>query len=1045
MTFSGFFIDRPIFASVLSVLILIIGLISVFQLPVSEYPDVVPPSIVVRTAFPGANAQTVAQTVATPLEDAINGVDRLLYMDSQATADGQLQMTITFSVGTDPDAAQVQVQNRVAQALARLPEEVREQGVITEKSSSDLTMVVHITSPNNRYDSLYLRNYAELQIVDALKRVPGAGTVLVFGSGEYAMRLWLDPQALASRNLTAAELIQAVREQNIQVAAGALGQSPSPTANFQIAVNAPGRLQSVEAFEEIIVKSGDQGQLVKLSDVARVELGASSYALRSLLDNNPAVAIPIFQAPGSNAIALSNGVRAAMKDLSGQFPDGVDYAIVYDPTVFVKDSIKSVVLTLLEAVVLVVLVVIIFLQTWRAAIIPLVAVPISVIGTFSVMAMFGFSINVLTLFGLVLAIGIVVDDAIVVVENVERNIANGLAPRQATIVAMSEVTGPIIATSLVLLAVFVPIAFMPGLTGRFYQQFALTITVSVLISTFNSLTLSPALSALLLRPHDHPADGLTKGINFLLGWFFRPFNRTFHVLQDSYGRFVARTLRLTALVLVAFSGLLILTYWQFQQVPSGYVPAQDKQYLIGFAQLPDGASIERTEAVMRRMSTIGLNHPAVQNAVAFPGLSINGFTTAANAGIVFFPLKSFQERTAPNLSGFAVAQELMGAFSQIQEGFVAVFPPPPVLGLGAKDGFKLQLQDRANVGFNQLNDAANALMMRAWQTPELTGVFSSFRANVPQIQATVDRAKAKQHGIDLRELYLTLQTYLGSVYINDFNLFGNTYQVIAQADAPNRSDIEDINKLQVRNNQGMMIPLSSVVHLSYGAGPDRVTHYNGYPAADISGAPAPGTSSGQAQAIMAKLAQETLPPGIDFEWTELAYQNKITGNSGIFIFPLVVLFVYLVLAAQYESLRLPMAVILIVPMTILCALFGVAANSGDNNVFTQIALFVLIGLATKNAILIVEFARTLYQKGESAVQATITASQLRLRPILMTSLAFIMGVAPLAFATGAGAEIRQALGIAVFWGMLGVTLFGLILTPVFYLLTERTQPQRPQQ
>ncbi len=1040
MTLSSFFVDRPIFAGVVSLILFLVGLISVFQLPVSEYPEVVPPSVLVRASYPGANPVTIAETVASPLEDAINGVDNLLYMSSQSTSDGQLQITVTFEIGTNPDIAQMQVQNRIGQALPRLPDEVRRLGVTTEKSSSDLTMVVHITSPNDRYDSLYLRNYAELQIIDALKRISGVGSALIFGSGDYAMRIWLEPNLLDSRNITAAEVIAAIREQNTQVASGSLGQSPAADADFQLSIKTQGRLPDAQAFGDIIIKTDDSGALLRLKDVARIELGAATYSLRSLLDNKQAVAVPIFQAPGSNAIAISNDVRQTMKQLKQNFPEGVDYTIVYDPTIFVRDSIKAVITTLVEAVALVVLVVILFLQTWRASIIPLAAVPVSIVGTFAVMAATGFSINVLTLFGLVLAIGIVVDDAIVVVENVQRNIQEGLAPRAATLQAMKEVTGPIIATSLVLLAVFVPISFIPGLSGQFYQQFALTISIAVLISTINSLTLSPALSALLLKPADAPQDLFSRCLNSVLGWLFRPFNRFFDKSKAGYASFVGFSIRRRIIFLMMFGVLLALTWFQFKQVPSGYVPPQDKQYLIGFAQLPDGASIERTDEVMRNMSEIGLKHPAIQNSVAFPGLSINGFTSASNAGIVFFPLKPFDERKDPSQAGFAVAQALMQDFSQIQEAFVAVFPPPPVRGLGTKGGFKMQIIDRENLGHEALFQATNALMMRAWQTPELTGVFSSFRAQVPQVEANLNRDKAKQHGIDLDQIYLTLQTYLGSLYVNDFNRFGKTYQVIVQADEAYRQDISDVGNLKARNRFGDMVPLSSVLSIDYTTGPDRVTHYNGFPAADLSGAPAEGISSGQAQDIMERLADETLPPGIGYEWTELAFQDKRVGNAAFWVFPFVVLLVYLVLAAQYESMRLPLAVILIVPMTVLSALFGVSLIGGDNNVFTQIALFVLIGLATKNAILIVEFAKTLEAEGRNRVEAAIEASRLRLRPILMTSLAFIMGVAPLAFAMGAGAEIRQALGVAVFWGMLGVTIFGLVFTPMFYVITRKKQP-----
>lgn len=1043
MNISRFFIDRPIFAGVLSIVVFMAGLIAMFRLPISEYPEVVPPSIVVTAQFPGANPKVIAETVATPLEEQINGVENMLYMFSQATSDGRMTLTVTFKIGTDADLAQQQVQNRVAQATPRLPEVTRRLGVTTVKSSPDLTMVVHLRSPNERYDMLYLRNYAVLNVKDQLARIEGIGQVQIFGAGDYAMRLWLDPEKIAERGLSATEVVAAVREQNIQVAAGVIGGAPYDDGiELQLPINAKGRLGTTEEFGDIIIRAGDAGQITRLRDVARIELGASQYALRSMLDNKPAVAVPVFQAPGANAIDISNNVRATMEELKANFPEGVDYSIVYDPTVFVRGSIEAVVKTLLEAVALVVLVVIVFLQTWRASIIPLLAVPVSIVGTFALMYVFGFSINALSLFGLVLAIGIVVDDAIVVVENVERYIENGMSPKDATYQAMREVSGPIIAISLTLVAVFVPIAFISGLTGQFYKQFALTIAISTVISAFNSLTLSPALAALLLKGHDAPKDGLTRGIDKVFGGFFRWFNRVFKSSSESYSGGVSKILGRKTIAVVLYGALLGLTYQSFEEVPQGFVPGQDKQYLVGFAQLPDGATLERTEAVIREMGEIALQEPGVKSAVQFPGLSINGFTNSSSAGIVFLSLDPFEDRKDESMSGGAIAGRLQQKFGNIAEAFIAIFPPPPVQGLGTIGGFKLQIEDRTDLGYEALNGALQQVLQKAWAAPELTGVFSSYQINVPQLYADLDRERAKQLGLNIDEVFNTMQIYLGSLYVNDFNNFGRTYQVIAQADKQYRSSAEAALQLKVRNSSGDMIPLASVMTMGESYGPESAQRYNGFRAADLNGNAAPGYSSGQAQAAISKILDETLPKGMAYEWTDLTYQQILAGNTAVFVFPLCVLLVFLVLAAQYESLTLPLAVILIVPMSVLSAMIGVWLTGGDNNIFTQISLFVLAGLACKNAILIVEFARELETQGRSIVEAAIEAARMRLRPILMTSFAFIMGVLPMVVSTGAGAEMRNVMGIAVFSGMLGVTFFGLFFTPVFYVLLRKLETRK---
>jgi hydrophobe/amphiphile efflux-1 (HAE1) family protein len=1043
--FSRFFIDRPIFAIVISLVILAGGILAVRSLAVSEYPEVTPPTITVTAVYPGANPSVLARTVATPLEDAINGVEHMLYMSSSSTADGTVNLTVTFEIGTNVDLAQVQVQNRVAQAQARLPDEVRQIGVVTQKRSPDITMVVHLFSPDGRYDPVYLRNYALLNVKNELSRIPGAGQVFVFGAGDYAMRIWMDPNKVAAHGLSAGDVVQAIREQNVQVAAGTVGAPPmdDPVA-YQLTVNAHGRLADENEFGNIIVKTGTDGAVTRLRDVARIELGPGTYGLRALLDNKSAVAIIVFQAPGSNALALSSGIRSKMAELKTRFPEGVDWSSVYDPTLFVRDSIHEVINTLLLATLMVVIVVVLFLQTWRASIIPLAAVPVSIVGTFAVMLATGFSINTLSLFGLVLAIGIVVDDAIVVVENVERHIEEGLSPLDASHRAMEEVSGPIIAIALVLCAVFVPVAFISGLTGQFYRQFALTIAFSTLISAFNSLTLSPALAAVLLKPRSAPEDAPTRIMNRLLGWAFVPFNRVFKRGSAAYGNAVQTLGRRKVAALVAYGALVLVGILGFARVPKGFVPSQDKRFLVAIAQLPDAASLDRTEAVIRRMTEIGLKQPGVEHAVEFPGLSITSFGPKPNAGIIFFGLKPFEERRSKDLKSGAILMALNQKFSAIQEGFTAVFPPPAVNGLGAIGGFKLMVEDKAGLGDSTLYAITQQLVGRTYQTPKLGGQFSSFQINVPQLFADVDRDKAKQLGIRLTDLFSTLQIYLGSQYVNDFNKFGRTYQVIAQADAPYRARAEDIAQLKVRNVRGDMVPLGSVLTVKQSYGPDQITHYNGYPAADISGSAAPGVSAGASVAVMEQLANETLPNGMGFEWTELTYQQKLSGNTAVFVFPLCIALVFLVLAALYESWSLPLVIVLIVPMCLVSAIAGVWLTRGDNNVFTQIGLLVLVGLACKNAILIVEFARDLERQGRDPVTAALEAARIRLRPILMTSFAFIAGVVPLIIASGAGAEMRRVMGIAVFSGMLGVTFLGLVFTPLFYTLIRGVVDRRVQ-
>ncbi|MBU9808915.1 multidrug efflux RND transporter permease subunit [Rahnella sp. C60] len=1036
MDFSRFFIDRPIFAAVLSILILVTGAIAIPLLPVSEYPNVVPPSVQVRAEYPGANPKVIAETVATPLEEAINGVENMVYMKSVAGSDGVLVTTVTFRPGTDPDQAQVQVQNRVAQAEARLPEDVRRQGVTTQKQSPTLTLVVHLVSPSGKYDSLYLSNYATLKVKDELARLPGVGQIQIFGAGEYAMRVWLDPNKVAARGLTASDIVKAMQEQNVQVSAGQLGAEPMPKdSDYLLSINAQGRLKDEDEFGKIILKSGDNGEIVRLRDVARIEMGSGSYALRSQLNNKDAVGIGIFQSPGANAIDLSDAVRAKMTELATRFPEGMTWRAPYDPTVFVRDSISAVVHTLLEAVVLVVLVVILFLQTWRASIIPLLAVPISVIGTFSILYLLGFSLNTLSLFGLVLAIGIVVDDAIVVVENVERNIEEGLAPRDAAHQAMREVSGPIVAIALVLCAVFVPMAFLSGVTGQFYKQFAVTIAISTVISAINSLTLSPALAALLLKSHGTPKDMPSRLIDRLFGWIFRPFNRFFNASSHRYQNAVSKTLGRRGAVFVVYVLLLCAAAFMFKAVPGGFIPTQDKLYLIAGVKMPEGASLSRTDAVIRKISAMGLSTDGVIDAVAFPGLNALQFTNTPNTGTVFFALKPLSERTR---TAAEINAEINAKISQIQEGFAFSIMPPPILGLGQGSGYSLYVQDRAGLGYGALQTAINTMSGAIMQTPGMGYPISSYQANVPQLDAHIDRDKAKAQGVSLDELFSTLQVYLGSSYINDFNRFGRTWKVMAQADGQFRDTVEDIANLRTRNDKGEMVPIGSMLNITTTYGPDPVIRYNGYPAADLIGDADPRVlSSTQAMTELTAMSKNLLPNGMNIEWTDLSYQQSTQGNAALIVFPMSVLLAFLVLAALYESWTLPLAVILIVPMTMLSALFGVWLTGGDNNVFVQVGLVVLMGLACKNAILIVEFARELELQGKGIIESALEACRLRLRPIVMTSIAFIAGTVPLILGHGAGAEVRGVTGITVFSGMLGVTLFGLFLTPVFYVALRK--------
>lgn len=1033
MNFSQFFISRPKFASVLAIIVLIIGSLAYQTLPVEQYPQVAPPTIQVTASYPGANAEIAAQTVATPLEQQINGVENMLYISSQSTADGNVSITVTFELGTDLDTAQVQVQNRVAIAEPRLPGPVRRIGVTTIKNSPDLMLVVNMFSPNGTYDQTYIANYVTLQVRDQLARIQGVGNILVFGASQYSMRIWLDPGRIASIEMTAAEVISALQGQNIQVASGTLNKSPVAQGQtaFELSVQTQGRLVEPEQFNNVIIKNTD-GRIVRFKDVGRVELGAESYATRGYLGDKKAVAMPIFQRPGTNALETAATIRSIMQTLSADFPPDLAYDIAYNPTEFISQSIDAVEVTIYEAIGLVVLVILVFLQNWRAAIIPIIAIPVSLIGTFAVMSALGFSLNNLTLFGLVLAIGIVVDDAIVVVENMERLLAQGLKPMQAARETMREVGEAVMAIGLVLVAVFLPTAFVGGISGQFYSQFGITIAVATLISVAVSLILSPALSAVLLKPHKPAKE--KPGLFTRLG---DGFNRQMDNTAQLYGKLTSKLIRMGALMSLVYIGLMVLAGYLFTTVPKGFIPAQDQGYLIVSIQLPAGASLSRTDDVVKDAVGRLLKIDGIRTSVGFAGFSGATFTNASNSAAIFTMMDYFDERSEQGLTFEQILAEVKNQMSQIKEAFVIVIPPPAVRGIGNGGGFKMMIEDRAGRGLPVLEQAMLELAAAANQAPATQAVFSLFETNTPQLYVDINRERVERLGVPVSEVFSALEIYLGSAFVNDFSYLGRTFRVTAQADAPFRMTPDDIGRIRVKNASGDMVPLSSVVTFKYQSGPSRVPRYNLYPAADLLGTAAPGFSSGEAIASMEKLAAEILPEGISFEWTDLAYQQKTAGNSAIIAFIMAVVFVFLLLVALYESWTLPLAVILIVPMCLLSAISGVWIMGMDNNILTQVGLIVLVGLASKNAILIVEFARHLEQKGTPLYEATIAASKLRLRPILMTSFAFILGVIPLAIATGAGAEMRQALGVTVFSGMLGVTFFGLIFTPVFYVLCRK--------
>ena len=1047
MKFTHFFVDRPIFAAVLSIVILIVGGISYTGLPVAQYPNIALPTVVVRTSYPGATPETIAATVATPLEQEINGVENMLYMESQATPDGTMSLTVTFAKGTDPDQAQVLVQNRVSSAEPRLPTEVRARGITTNKSSPELLLVVHMNSPDETRDQLYISNYAYLQVRDALTRIKGIGELRIVGSSQYSMRIWLDIEQLAAREMTAGEVIEALREQNVQVAAGALGQQPlgpSSSANqnsapkdFQLTIVTKGRLKNADEFGDIVVKAGSEGRLTRLQDVARIELGAEDYSVRSFLNGKSAVAMLVFARPGTNGVETAHQVQDAMADLSTAFPPGLGYQIVYNPMKFVEESVRQVFTTLLISTALVVLTVFIFLQRWQPTVIPVLAIPISLVGTFGIMQLVGFSLNNLSLFGLVLAIGVVVDDAIVVVENVERLIANGLKPKEATKQAMTEVGSALIATTLVLVAVFVPTSFLTGITGSFYRQFALTIAGATVISTFVSLTLTPAMCGLLLQPADAEPGWITRQMERLFGWFFRPFNAAFDWASNLYGNTVGRLLRLSVLSLIVYGGLLAATVIGFRIVPTGFIPKQDQGYLIVAAQLPDSASLSRTTEVVEQISELALSTPGVRDAVAFAGFS--GATRANNPNVAacFAQMDNARDRAKRGLQVENVLAEMRKRMGSIEEAQVFVLTPPPVRGIGNAGGFKMQIQDRNGVGFDELDAATQEVIKKANADPRIAQAFSTFRANTPQLFVDVNRQKAEMLDVPVGSVFESLQVYLGSVYVNDFNFLGRTYRVTAQADYRFRDDEDDIYRLRARSTNGSLVPLGTVAEVKRYSGPDRVVRYNLFPAADIRGATAPNISTGQGLDALEEIAKETLPEGIDFEWTDLAFQERQAGNTALYIFPLCVLFVFLTLAAQYESWLLPLAIVLIVPLCLLFAIIGVSLRGMDNNLLTQVGFVVLIALACKNAILIVEFAKQLEDQGKPLLEAAMEACRLRLRAILMTAFSFILGTIPLLIATGAGSEMRQVLGTTVFSGMLGVTIAGLLLTPVFYVTLRR--------
>ncbi len=1035
MRISHFFIDRPIFAAVVSIVFLIVGGVSFWRLPVAQYPEIAPPTINVTGQYPGASAEVVASTVVSPIEDQLNGVENMIYMSSNSTSDGRFTISVSFELGTNLDIAQVQVQNRAAIAQPRLPADVRNIGVTVAKASPDLMMVVHLYSPDKSRDTLFISNYATLQIKDALSRIYGVGSIIVFGGRDYSMRIWLDPDRLQSLGLTANDVTAALQGQNIQVASGVLNQQPMEhTGAFEIAVQTLGRLADPEEFSGIVIKQ-TPGALVRLKDVARIELAAQDYTTNSYLDRDPAVALGIFQLPGSNALATAKNITDTMNALSVRFPPGIKHAVVYNPTEFIQQSVDAVIETIGEAIVLVVLVVILFLQTWRAAVIPIVAIPVSLVGTFFFMAAFGFTLNNLSLFGLVLAIGIVVDDAIVVVENVERNIEAGLSPRDAAIKSMDEVGAALVAIALVLCAVFVPAGFITGISGQFYRQFALTIAGATVISLIVSLTLSPAMCALLLKPHE--ANVRLRWWELPLRGFFKAFNWSFDRLGRGYGWLAGRVVRIAVVMLVAYSGIIAYGLNEFRKTPAGFIPQVDRGYLIVVTQLPPGASLARTDEVHRRAIDIALSTPGVAHGVNFVGFSGATFTNAPNAGAIFLTLEPWEQRAHdPRQSAAAITGALFGKLSAIQDALIFVVQPPPVSGIGNAGGFRMMIEDRAGAGPQALQGAAVAMMAQANRTPGITQAFTLFETSTPQLYLDIDRAKAELLGINVADVFSALQVFVGSAYVNDFNLFGRVFRVMVQADSAYREDARDVLNLRVRNSSGATVPIGSFTTVRSISGSYRVPRYNLYRAAELDGAASPGFSQGQAIAIMEKIAAETLPEGFSYEWTTLAYQQIKAGSTAGFAFALAVVFVFLVLAAQFESLTLPLAVILIVPMCLVASITGVILRGMDNNILTQVGFVVLIGLAAKNAILIVEFAKQLEDQGRDRFSAAVEAARLRLRPILMTSFAFIFGVVPLVWSVGAGAELRQTLGTAVFSGMIGVTAFGLIFTPVFYVVAR---------
>ena len=1044
MRLPHFFIDRPIFAIVISAFITIVGALSYFTLPVAQYPEVAPPTVQVRAQYPGASAETIAATVATPLEQQINGVEGMLYLSSQATGDGNLTITVSFELGTDLDAAQVLVQNRVAIAEPRLPETVQRLGVITQKASPDLLLVVHMYSPDNSRDDLYITNAAQ-RVRDELTRLGGVGDVTIFGARDYAMRVWLDPERIAALGMTPGEVLSALRSQNAQVASGLLNQQPTPeAADFEISVQTAGRLTDPAAFERVIVKRGDDGRIVRLADIARVELGAANYTTRAYLDTSPAVAMAVNQRPGTNALETAAEVLSTVERLSQDFPEGLTYDVIYNPTEYISASIDAVITTMVEAVILVIAVVLLFLGTWRAAVTPILAIPVSLVGTFAVMSALGYSINNLSLFGLVLAVGIVVDDAIIVVEGIEKHIRNGLSPREAARKTMTEVSGALIATSLVLAAVFIPTAAVAGISGEFYRQFAVTITAATAISLLVSLTLSPSLAAMLLKPHSEKKHGLLMRPVI---WALSKFNTGFDRASDGYAWATTRLVRVPAIMLSVFAGLMILTDAQFSKVPGGFVPEQDQGYYITVVQLPPGASLERTDTVVRRAVDELLDIPGVENAAVFSGFNGATFTTESNTGVIFFTTTPFEEREEKGIVAAQVLSDARQRMAAINDAAIFVISPPPVRGIGTGGGFKMMLQDTGNVGPVALEQAARALSAEANADPGLVAVFSLYSTGTPRVWAEIDRERAEMLNVPVSRVNEALEVYLGSSYVNDFNLFGRTYTVVAQADAAFRETAEDVARLRTRSDDGAMVPLGAVATFEDTTGPLRQPRYNLFPAAAVQGQTMPGVSSAEALEKMEALADRILPAGVSYEWTELSYQEKNTDDTAALVFGFAVLFVFLVLAAQYESWALPAAVILIVPMVLLSAITGVWIAGLDNNILVQIGFVVLVALASKNAILIVEFARQAEEEGLDRWAAAVQAARTRLRPIVMTSLAFILGVAPLMLATGAGAEMRQALGVSVFSGMLGVTVFGLLFTPVFYVvfraIEEKLSKKRP--